>query len=231
MRRKREKPATRSSSKSVEAKRADKEIHPTAVDTSRGFKSTALHSQSSKLPQIASRKSSSEDNLLSSSESENGSAKPLAKKSFGSAKAQKGERSKARTPLKSGDHVEEMVTDPSDKKRYILFLGNLPHSANRDDIMEHFSKRGVPIAELRLLTDKETGKSKGYAFAEFSNAKSMQNALKFHRSKLEGRTINVEVTCGGGGKGDRRKNKIRERNRTMRRKMTVKSGKVIKTAL
>ena len=235
MRKKQEKPTTRSSSKSVEGKRAGKGIHPTAVDTSRGFKSTAtLHSQSSKPmkpPQIVYQDSSSEDEPLLSSESENGSAEQPSKKLSGSTKAQKGARSKTRTALKSGDHVEEMAADATDKKRYILFLGNLPHSATRDDIMEHFSKRGVPIAELRLLTDKETGKSKGYAFAEFSNAKSMQNALKFHRSKLGGRTINVEVTCGGGGKGDKRKNKIRERNRTMRRKMTVKSGKVIKTAL
>ncbi len=115
------------------------------------------------------------------------------------------------------------------KKRYILFLGNLPLGALQDDVIEHFSKRGVPITELRLLTDKESGKSKGCGFAEFSSDKAMQNALKFHRSKLQGRTINVEVTCGGGGKGDERLKKIREKNRTLRRNTTVKSGKVIKS--
>ena len=115
------------------------------------------------------------------------------------------------------------------KKRYILFLGNLPRGASQDDIIDHFSKRGVPITELRLLTDKESGKSKGCAFAEFSSNKAIQNALKFHRSKLQGRTINVEVTCGGGGKGNERLKKIRERNRTLRRTTTVKSGKVIKS--
>lgn len=119
-------------------------------------------------------------------------------------------------------------TETSFKKRYILFLGNLPRTVSRDDVINHFSKRGVPIAELRLLTDKESGQSKGCAFAEFSSTKAMQNALKFHRSKLQGRTINVEMTCGGGGKGKERLKKIRERNRTLRRTTTVQSGKVIK---
>ena len=117
------------------------------------------------------------------------------------------------------------------KKRYILFLGNLPRDASQDDIIDHFSKRGVAISELRLLTEKESGKSKGCAFAEFNGNKAMQDALKFHRSKLQGRTINVEVTCGGGGKGNERLKKIRERNRTLRRATAVKSGKVMKSKI
>ena len=44
-----------------------------------------------------------------------------------------------------------------------------------------------------------------------------QNALKFHHTVMDGRRINVEVTCGGGGKGSRRMSKIRERNERMRK--------------
>ena len=139
---------------------------------------------------------------------------------------------KTTPPLKSKQKRESMATQAartSFKKRYILFLGNLPRDASQDDVIDHFSKRGVPITDLRLLTDKESGESKGCAFAEFSSNKAMQNALKFHRSKLQGRTINVEVTCGGGGKGNERLKKIRERNRTLRRTTTVKSGKAVKS--
>lgn len=138
---------------------------------------------------------------------------------------------KGKLSSKSKQTPESTVASSSTcfKKRYILFLGNLPRGASQDDVIDHFSKRGVPITELRLLTDKESGKSKGCAFAEFSSSKTMQNALKFHRSKLQGRTINVEVTCGGGGRGEERLKKIRERNRTLRRTTTVKSGKVVKS--
>ena len=103
-----------------------------------------------------------------------------------------------------------------DKRRYILFLGNLSPSSTHEDILAHFTKRGVPIKELRLLTYKDTGKSKGCAFAEFANDKTLKNALKFHRSKLNGKTINIEVTCGGGGKGEARKEKITSKNRRQR---------------
>ena len=220
MRKKREKAGSRNSSASA----GNKRNRPSATDSSRGFKSTAV------LPkplssQIIRHEPSSEDEQDVSSESEDDSSKLPTKTSTGDEKEERS--NKDRTPLKSGTDV---VADAANKKRYILFLGNLPHSATRDDIAEYFSKRGVPIADLRLLTDRESGMSKGYAFAEFINAKVMQNALKFHRSKLGGRTLNVEVTCGGGGKGDKRKQKIRERNRTMRRKRTVKSGKAIKSA-
>lgn len=139
----------------------------------------------------------------------------------------KGKKTK-QVKLSPTEQKESKEDEDANRKRYILFLGNLPHEASRDDIIEHFSKRGVPISELRLLTDRESGKSKGCAFAEFSSGRAMQNAIKFHRSKLQGRTINVEVTCGGGGKGDKRQEKIRERNRKMRRTNTVKSGKAVK---
>lgn len=104
----------------------------------------------------------------------------------------------------------------SSNKRYILFLGNLSESSTHEDIVTHFKKRGVPIKELRLLTHKDSKKSRGCAFAEFDNEKCFQNALKFHRSKLNGKTINIEVTCGGGGASVKRKTKIINKNRKQR---------------
>lgn len=195
------------------------EKSPNAGDSNRGFRPTLCVSQSSK---TTHKKQKSVD--LTSSESEIESVtEEIHKNALKSPASQKTKRTKTKVLPDS----KQKVGDTS-KKRYILFLGNLPHSASHDDIIEHFSKRGVPVMDLRLLTDRESGKSKGCAFAEFSNNKQMQNAIKFHRSKLQGRTINVEVTCGGGGKGDKRQKKIRERNRTMRRVKTVKSGKTVR---
>ena len=54
---------------------------------------------------------------------------------------------------------------------------------------------------------------------------SPQNALKFHHTLLRGRRMNVEVTCGGGGKGEARTRKIRDRNERLRRaKKRVKTN-------
>lgn len=70
---------------------------------------------------------------------------------------------------------------------------------------------------MRLLTPKSgtTAKSKGCAFLEFSHRNALQQALKLHQSELEGRKINVELTAGGGGKGDKRIVKVQERNREL----------------
>jgi len=107
------------------------------------------------------------------------------------------------------------------KRRYVLFLGNLPLAASREDVMLHFRKRGVHVPEFRLLTHKDSGKSKGCGFMELDSDSSLHNALKFHRSRLNGKTINVEVTCGGGGKGEKRKKKIQDKNRKLRLKQSI----------
>ena len=102
------------------------------------------------------------------------------------------------------------------KKRFIVFLGNLRNTISKDDIISHFEKRGVPISEFRLLTHKDSGKSKGCGFMELRSNVVMQNALKFHRSRLLGKHINMEVTCGGGGKGVERRKRIHDKNKKLR---------------
>jgi len=64
-------------------------------------------------------------------------------------------------------------------------------------------------------TTKLATKSKGCAFLEFQNRQALQQALKLHHSQLDGRTINVELTAGGGGKGDARLKKVKERNKQL----------------
>ena len=79
-----------------------------------------------------------------------------------------------------------------------------------------------PPPEIRLLTPKvnpgktkQKLKSKGCAFLEFTHRNALQQALKLHQSNLEGRLINVELTAGGGGKGESRLTKVRERNKAL----------------
>ena len=64
-------------------------------------------------------------------------------------------------------------------------------------------------------TSKPNAKSKGFAFLEFDNKSALQQALKLHHSQLEGRNINVELTAGGGGKGESRLAKLKTRNKEL----------------
>ncbi len=118
-------------------------------------------------------------------------------------------------------HPETPLKTKNKRRRYILFVGNLPKAVTKDEIISHFEKKGVHIKEFRLLTHKDTGNSKGCGFMELSCDRELQNALKFHRTPLKKRHLNIEVTCGGGGKTDRRKAKIEEKNRTLRLKKSM----------
>ncbi|KAH8119912.1 hypothetical protein DFH11DRAFT_1721814 [Phellopilus nigrolimitatus] len=112
-------------------------------------------------------------------------------------------------------------TKENSKSRYILFVGNLKYSTSKEAILAHFAlmKHGDPslrsAPQVRLLTPKAgtPTKSKGCAFLEFSHRNALQQGLKLHQSELEGRMINVELTAGGGGKSDKRLNKVKDRNR------------------
>jgi len=84
---------------------------------------------------------------------------------------------------------------------------------------------------VRLLTPKITrtgatiAKSKGCAFLEFSTRPALQAALRLHQSELDGRRINVELTAGGGGKGDTRLTKLKARNKELAAQRTRRSHK------
>ncbi|KAH9960757.1 hypothetical protein BGW80DRAFT_1182116 [Lactifluus volemus] len=118
------------------------------------------------------------------------------------------------------EHESENTTNKGSKQRYILFIGNLKYTTTREAIQNHFAMCDPPPT-VRLLTPKVTRaaatvtKSKGCAFLEFSTRPALQVALKLHQSELDGRRINVELTAGGGGKGDARLTKVKARNKQL----------------
>ena len=85
---------------------------------------------------------------------------------------------------------EEKEDSLDKKKRYILFVGivryvcvclcmlsfvgNLSYNTSSDDVVRHFMKRGVPVKQVRMLTEKGTNKSRGCCFLEFDCVKHQQ---------------------------------------------------------
>lgn len=80
------------------------------------------------------------------------------------------------------------------RRRYILFVGNLPYKASADDIKKHFRAAGE--ASVRLMTDKKTRKPKGFAFVEFPDLATFTKGLAYHHTTFMKRQINVEMTSG-----------------------------------
>lgn len=91
-----------------------------------------------------------------------------------------------------------------------LFVGSLPWSINGDSLKELFAQYGE-ITEAIVITDRQTGRSKGFGFVTFANEESAQKALEMSGKEVEGRPIVVNVAKpreerGGGGfrRDDRR---------------------------
>lgn len=73
-----------------------------------------------------------------------------------------------------------------------LFVGNLPFSITEEKIKEIFEQYGE-ITSLKLITDRETGRSRGFAFVEFADKDSAEKAIKeYNGQNLEGRSIVVK---------------------------------------
>ncbi|PIA16639.1 RNA-binding domain-containing protein [Coemansia reversa NRRL 1564] len=120
-----------------------------------------------------------------------------------------GERIEDDSVAANGSKNDLKVVGPGGVVRFIVFVGNLPFSSTADDLRQ-FMKKANPVS-VRLITNKETGKSRGFAFVEFATSADMRCALMFHHHKLKDKKINVDLTAGGGGNSENRKNKIKRR--------------------
>ncbi|KAI1825000.1 hypothetical protein F4861DRAFT_538452 [Xylaria intraflava] len=105
------------------------------------------------------------------------------------------------------------------KKRYVVFVGNLPYAATQPQITAHFAT-SHPTG-VRLLTDRHDPRrrSRGVAFVEFARPEDLRTALLLHHSAFkcgggaeEQRKINVELSAGGGGNTALRRERIRAKN-------------------
>ncbi|KAJ1967033.1 hypothetical protein IWQ62_002104 [Dispira parvispora] len=102
----------------------------------------------------------------------------------------------------SQETVEPTATTapvPSSEKKprvthHILFIGNLPYDIRQDELAKHFHDLSHAIHDIRIVTDPDTGKGKGYAFLDVTSQKASKNALALHHSKIRQRRINVEKT-------------------------------------
>ena len=89
-----------------------------------------------------------------------------------------------------------------------LYVGNLPFSATEQDLTETFAACGT-VDSVKIITDRDTGRSKGFGFVEMSNDNEAQDAIsKFNGQDYNGRPLTVNEARpmapregGGGGRG------------------------------
>ncbi len=70
-----------------------------------------------------------------------------------------------------------------------LFVGNLPYDVTEAELKELFSPVGAPLS-VRIPTDRETGKPRGFAFVEFSDASQAEEGVRrFNQQLFKGRPL------------------------------------------
>ena len=95
-----------------------------------------------------------------------------------------------------------------------LYVGNLPYKTTEDDLEELFGGVGA-VESVRIITDRDTGRARGFGFVEMENDEDAEKAVeKFNQYELDGRALTVnearprqdrgEGFGGGGGGGYRR---------------------------
>ena len=87
-----------------------------------------------------------------------------------------------------------------------LYVGNLPFSASEDQIRQLFAQSGGEVVEVKLVTDRDTGRPRGFGFVEMASAKDAERAIsELNGHSLDGRPLTVnearERTSSGGGGG------------------------------
>lgn len=97
-----------------------------------------------------------------------------------------------------------MLTPDEDSVSMKLYVGNLPYNTSEDDLRTLFSQYGS-VDSVAIITDRDTGRSKGFGFVEFGNDEEAKNAISgLSGQEYGGRALTVNEArpkTGGGGRG------------------------------
>lgn len=96
-----------------------------------------------------------------------------------------------------------------------IYVGNLSYDAKEEDLREAFAQFGE-VSAVNIITDRETGKPRGFAFVEMPDGAAAQSAIQqLNLARIAGRAVTVNEARpktdrpkrggGGGGGGGRRR--------------------------
>ena len=90
-----------------------------------------------------------------------------------------------------------------------LYVGNLSFDSNEESLRTAFSQDGRNVTEVQVMTDRDTGRPRGFGFIEMASETDAQAAIQaLDGTALDGRNIKVNEAQGrksrnGGGGGNR----------------------------
>ena len=87
-----------------------------------------------------------------------------------------------------------------------LYVGNLPFSADEEQVRQLFAQDGRDVTEVKMITDRDTGRPRGFGFVEMGSSGDAEAAISaLNGFSMDGRALTVnearERSGGGGGGG------------------------------
>lgn len=104
--------------------------------------------------------------------------------------------------------VNNWIEEKNKKMEAKLYVGNLSYTTTENDLQTLFAEAGT-VTSVALIKDRDTGRSKGFAFVEMASQAEAENAIKMFNGKSFGDrelTVNIarpreERSSGGFGGG------------------------------
>ena len=76
-----------------------------------------------------------------------------------------------------------------------LYVGNLPFSADEDQVRELFGQNDRTVTEVKLITDRDTGRPRGFGFVEMGSSEEADAAIReLDGYSMDGRALKVRAT-------------------------------------
>jgi RNA recognition motif-containing protein len=86
-----------------------------------------------------------------------------------------------------------------------LYVGNLPFSVDESTLRSLFEQNDRKVEEIKLITDRQTGRPRGFGFVEMGSSQDADRAIQeLNGYELDGRSLTVNEArerSGGGGRG------------------------------
>ena len=77
-------------------------------------------------------------------------------------------------------------------KQNKLYVGNIPYTTTEADLQASFSAYGQ-VEEVKIITDRETGRSRGFGFVTFDSQEDAEAAMALNGQEMGGRRMVVNV--------------------------------------
>jgi RNA recognition motif-containing protein len=96
--------------------------------------------------------------------------------------------------------IHRVEADKEQAMAQKLFIGGLAFSTSTERLREVFAAAGT-VESAAVVTDRETGRSRGYGFVEMATAEEADHAIaQFNGKDVDGRQLRVEKASSGGAR-------------------------------